>query len=236
MEIGKSILQEVLKYTGKSKNSLAKAIGLPRSQNLYDIESEKVKRISSELSEKISLTYPEINRNWLLTGEGSMLLNSTVKNSLSTNPGVSFAPKGRFRKRSKIDLVKFYDSDFAAGDIEFYDDRSAIKPAYEMDIPEFSGCTAFRTYGDSMEPMIKSGSILFGTRVEDWQSHLEYGQIFGIVCIDNRKYLKYIRKDKSKHETHYLLRSENKEYDDFELPKEKIKHIWLIHGWINKRN
>jgi phage repressor protein C with HTH and peptisase S24 domain len=87
-----------------------------------------------------------------------------------------------------------------------------------------------------MEPAIKSGSILFGTRVEDWQSHLEYGQIYGIVCTDKRKYLKYIRKDKENPKANFLLRSENQEYDDFELPKTKIKSIWLIHGWINKRN
>ncbi len=32
-----------------------------------------------------------------------------------------------------------------------------------MDIPEFAGCTAFRTYNNSMERLIKSGDILFGT-------------------------------------------------------------------------
>lgn len=146
------------------------------------------------------------------------------------------APKSRIEKRVGYGLVKFYDVDFAAGDVEFYEDSNSILPAYEMDIPEFAGCTAFRTYGDSMEPAIKSGSILFGTRVEDWQSHLEYGQIYGIVCKDKRKYLKYIRKDKDSPKLNFLLRSENKEYDDFELPKDKIKSIWLIHGWINKRN
>lgn len=146
------------------------------------------------------------------------------------------APKGRLNKRVGEGLVKFYDTDFAAGDIAFYEDNNTITPAYEMDIPEFAGCTAFRTYGDSMEPAIKSGSILFGTIVNDWQSHLEYGQIYGIVCTDKRKYLKYIRKDKENPKANFLLRSENKEYDDFEIPKVKIKSIWLIHGWINKRN
>lgn len=162
-----------------------------------------------------------------------------VENLINGKFGISDiikAPNSRLKKKIGVGLVKFYDTDFAAGDIEFYDDTNSITPAYEMDIPEFAGCTAFRTYGDSMEPAIKSGSILFGTMVVDWESHLEYGQIYGIVCSDKRKYLKYIRKDKDNPKTNFLLRSENKEYDDFELPKNKIKSIWLIHGWINKRN
>jgi len=39
MKSGSEILKEVLEFTGESKNSLAKAIKLKRSQNLYDMES-----------------------------------------------------------------------------------------------------------------------------------------------------------------------------------------------------
>lgn len=145
------------------------------------------------------------------------------------------APAGRLpKKHAPGEQIPFYDVDFAAGDIEFYNGQSTIQAAYTMDIPEFSGCTAFRTYGDSMAKLIRSGDILFGTRIDDWQSHLEYGQIYGIICMDKRRYLKFIRKSQ-KEETHFLLKSENENYDDFLLPKSKIKSIWLIHGWMNKR-
>ena len=135
----------------------------------------------------------------------------------------------------KKGTIIFTDADFSAGNsIEFYDDAAMINASYTMDIPEFAGTTSFRSYGDSMEPIIKSGSIVFATKIEDWASHLEYGQIYGIVCQDNRRYLKYIRKSK-KENSHFLLKSENEFYDDFEIPKEKIKNVWLIHGWLNKR-
>lgn len=151
------------------------------------------------------------------------------------NQEVSFIEKRRTLKNSNIITgIPFYDVDFAAGaDIQFYDDKHMIKPAYVMDIPEFSGCVAFRAYSDSMDPLIKSGSILFGTKIDDWIVHLEYGQIYGVVCTDQRRYLKYIKK--SKKESNFLLRSENKHYEDFEIPKDKIRNVWLIHGWINKR-
>jgi len=73
MNDGKAILLEVLAYTKESINSLSEKIGLKRSQNLYDIKSGKVKKISSELSEKICQAYPSLNREYLLTGEGELI-------------------------------------------------------------------------------------------------------------------------------------------------------------------
>lgn len=168
------------------------------------------------------------------------LQNGTSETHETPEPygNVTHAPVGKFPKKVGIAYkpVPYFDVDFTAGDIEVYDDHNAIQPAYMMDIPEFSGCTAFRVFSNSMERLIVSGSILFGTKVIDWADHLEYGQIYGIVCHDKRRYLKYIRKATQKEETHFLLKSENtEEFDDFLMPKSKIKSIWLIHGWLNKR-
>lgn len=194
--------------------------------------------LNSGTLEDIYSKYPDVSLEWLVTGKGDMygekinfMLNDPQKGYIKK------APNGRLDKRAKNgELIKFYEADFAASrDIEFFDDEATITPAYTMDIPEFAGCIAFRTYSDSMAPLIKGGDILFATKVEDWQDGLEYGQIYGITRTDRRRHLKYIRRSAS-HQTHFLLRSENADmYDDFELHKDKIKNIWLIHGWINKR-
>ncbi len=147
---------------------------------------------------------------------------------------IGYSPEGRFPKHKGDGLIPFYNVDFAAGgDVMMFDDGS-VTPAYYMDIPEFYGCTAFRAYSDSMEKLIKSGNILFGTKEVSWLEHLEYGQIYGIICTDGRRYLKYIRRAEN-HKEYLLLRSENKDYDDFEIPKNLIRSIWLIHGWLNRR-
>lgn len=135
--------------------------------------------------------------------------------------------------RKKLEGVPFYDIDFIGGDMETID--AGVKPAYLMDIPEFSGCKAFRIYGDSMESIIKSGTIVFSTKVEQWDQFLEYGQIYGIVCMDGRRFCKYIRKDDDNPSDYFLLKSANRNYDEFSLPKTEVRSIWLIHGWLNKR-
>lgn len=92
-------------------------------------------------------------------------------------------------RRSKSNgslLVPYYEVDFYAGNSSELLDN-AITPAYYMDIPEFKGCTAFRAYSDSMENLIHSGNILFGKKIDDWRSHLEYGQIYGIKTTAKRQ-------------------------------------------------
>jgi phage repressor protein C with HTH and peptisase S24 domain len=131
-------------------------------------------------------------------------------------------------------LIPFYNTDFIAGNAELYYNDETIYPEYYMDVPEFSGSIAFRAFGDSMEPRIKSGNILFGVKRENWNLYLEYGQIYGVTCKDGSRYLKYIRKHADSN--FLLLKSENPNYDDMDMPKAHIKNIWLINGWIDKRS
>ena len=132
-----------------------------------------------------------------------------------------------------MNSIPFYNVDFVAGTLELYDDSVSV-PEYYIEMPDFKGCVAFRAYSDSMEEIIKSGSILFASKVNDWKSHLEYGQIYGIILHDNKRYLKYIRKSKTP-STHFIFRSHNDAYDDMDVPIAKVKSIWLIEGWLTRR-
>lgn len=183
----------------------------------------------------LALGIQKPNEPVLLHKESVTKSVTNQKDKKSYTSDIIMSPEGKVpRHLSNDELVPYYDTDFAANsDIKMIDDASAA-PSYYMDIPEFSGCTAFRAYSDSMEKLIKSGSILFATKIESWLEHLEYGQIYGIVCNDGRRYLKYIRRA-DKHKEEFLLRSENADYDDFDMPKQSIRNIWLIHGWLNKR-
>lgn len=145
-------------------------------------------------------------------------------------------PNGKYHvhkvpRRSALGQIPYYDVDFAAGTLDL-ENNQQTEPTYYMDVPIFSGCMAFNVYSDSMDPILSSGNIMFCTKLEDWQSHLEFGQIYAVTMSDGRRYLKYIRKGKD--DKCFLLRSENAFYEDFEVPKSKIKSVWLINGWMNK--
>ncbi|WP_052496533.1 S24 family peptidase [Pedobacter lusitanus] len=185
--------------------------------------SDKIKRI-------LEHSY-NINIKWLESGEGE-IYSVAPKEPINISESDITTLKRNVRKQKA--LIPYYNADFMAGNSDVFYEDGTIYPEYYMDVPEFYGCTAFRAYSDSMEPKIRSGAILFGVKVEDWQSSLEYGQIYGITLNDGRRFLKYIRRSQD-YKTEFILKSENPLYDDFEIQKTKIKNIWLIEGWLDKR-
>jgi len=74
-------LERILEHTGTTYNSFSKAIGLKRSQNLYDIRDGKVKNFSKGLTSDMVKQYPDLNVTWLISGEGEMLNTKTHSNT-----------------------------------------------------------------------------------------------------------------------------------------------------------
>ena len=72
---GSEKINEILLNLGIKAPTFAKRIGV-KYQRILDIQSGKVKKISGELANYIINTYPQFDKNWLLTGEGSMLKNT----------------------------------------------------------------------------------------------------------------------------------------------------------------
>lgn len=84
-------MKKVIAYAGVKTNKFSKTLGYNSPNKLYHIISGR-NDISREIAGDITRSYPEINRVWLLTGEGEMLNHShneatynTQKNNNSNN-------------------------------------------------------------------------------------------------------------------------------------------------------
>lgn len=223
MNYGQKIINRLLENT--TQEMLVEQLGSYQStiSAIKNGERNVPDRMAKKISEIFGYDYEKLMDRTELSDEPIKRIES--------------APEGKTKKRppNPDKQVPIYDVDFMAGNgIAMFEDAHQEVPMYYMDIPQFNGCEGFRAYNDSMEPKIKSGSILFGERLENWHEHLEYGQIYGIVCHDNRRYLKYIKKWHENPNEYFNLVSENTFYDEFEILKKEIKSIWLIHGWLNK--
>jgi plasmid maintenance system antidote protein VapI len=107
------VLKELVEHFGINYSQLAKSVGVP-SQSVYEAKNGKFD-ISKNLAQKIVGRYPEINRVWLLTGEGEMLTRATpttssfgdIKDSsIAVGDGAnssitSVAPSGDARRETK---------------------------------------------------------------------------------------------------------------------------------------
>lgn len=75
-------IQSVMDYLGMNKNSFSKEIGMSSNVTIGRIINENRKPHSTTLK-KIVSRFPQINYEWLLTGEGEMLITS--KSGLDEN-------------------------------------------------------------------------------------------------------------------------------------------------------
>jgi hypothetical protein len=73
-------LQAVLDWANLTANSFAMRLGLTRAEHLYQIKKGNF-GISPDLADRIVDIYPEINRDWLITGIGNMLLSDKPNNT-----------------------------------------------------------------------------------------------------------------------------------------------------------
>lgn len=78
---GSDVINKLLEYSEMNPKKFSEKIGLMRPQAIYDIQNGKTKNISQGMVDKIISVFPEIDRVWLLTGDGEML-----RESHSTSP------------------------------------------------------------------------------------------------------------------------------------------------------
>lgn len=101
-------LDQVIQWAGLSTHAFAMYIGMKRSENLYRIIRNK-ENLSIKLAMQIINTFPEINRNWLIHGEGEML----IKTERATNATIPLYEDINIEPIYSISLPNIKDVDFA---------------------------------------------------------------------------------------------------------------------------
>ena len=82
-------MEEIISYLKLNPKQFAESLGFDRPQAIYDVlnPSKKV-GISKNMAEKINSKYPYINKAYLLTGEGNMIIKENKGNVAQENSGV----------------------------------------------------------------------------------------------------------------------------------------------------
>lgn len=166
-------------------------------------------KITTATLKKIATAY-DLNFDWLLTGEGEMCAANEPTPEISYTEG-----------------VPYYDEDFLLGFDELAS-PSSESPEYLIRMPGYDKATLWcNASGHSMEPEINNGDIIALRLIED-ASFLPYGDIYGIITTNGMRTIK--RLGRSQREGYYRLIPTNKEYDEQEIPKEKIMIIYRVMG------
>ena len=204
-------LEQVVKWTGLSTNAFAMAIGLKRSENLYQIKRGSY-GISKELARLITVKYPMISRSWLLTGDGQMMISGAVGGSVTQQEGA----------------VPFFSMD--ASYLADVSDMGDLRPLYYISMPAFKGADfAAMCPGFSMAPDIPGGSIVIFKKVS--ADMLLPGEAYMVVTREFAT-IRYVRTIDGQPDSLLLVPCNEKDYDEMVVDKQKIEKLFLVKGII----
>lgn len=186
------------------------------------------KSIGHDKLESITEKYPDLNRDWLLFGEGEMLVDESGAQDRELQQAID-PSKG----------VRYYPNiPITASHLENMPNPSYDDLQYEvMSIRGFEGCIAFPAVGDSMYPRISNGDIVM---FKEWkENYISNGDIYLIVTRNGDRTLKYltlssIDEDGTKH---FLCKSANPDqnrFAPFEILGDDIVSLFVVYGCIKR--
>lgn len=203
MEKKERVMALVNHYTNGNKSQFAKMLGItPQTINTW------IARNTFD-AELLYAKCDDLSADWLLAGKGDMIRN--VAPNINQN-GVG---------------VPYFDVDFCGGFDMMLNDQTAVPTGY-INFPQYNRADSWANIsGHSMEPLISHGDIIALRKIEDWQTFILYGEIYGIMTEEYRT-VKRIRK--SDNPDNLLLEPINKGYDSTEIPKAVITGVWQVLG------
>ncbi|WP_235317826.1 S24 family peptidase [Porphyromonas gulae] len=209
--------------------------------------------IGAEKLEGILMAYPELNKKWLLAGEGSMLVNGSNnvvvggdnksnngnnRGNTTNNNYYSGCPDLAGNTKPTISGIEssgrpYYDVDFIGGFDLVLNDQT-VTPAYNIDFAPYNrdGIIWCNITGRSMEPEIGNGDIIAIKEVHDWQQYISYGEIYAIVTDNDMRTVKRVRK--GIHPESVLLVPTNSDYDTQEIEKSVIHRVFSVLGCLKR--
>ena len=221
METKKERLEHFIAAMGYSVREFERAIGVSNGTVRHITDA-----LSANLKEKISANFPQLNMNWLLTGEGEMLRSSKAAPS---QPDVNERPVLKEVTKGGLPLIPI---DAVAGFNGWDECGVSEMDCTHYDVPDFKTAHAdflIRVSGSSMYPKYSSGDILACRKIDEI-TFLQWGKVY---VIDSRQGAMVKRLFPIEGNADMVLcKSDNPNYPPFELPKEEIRSLSIVVGAI----
>lgn len=197
-------------YTGMSLKRIAEECSLGTPQTLYDIKNGK-HGISRDVASRIHARFPKVSLSWLLAGEGEML---SEDNDSSVLPVRDETPR--------VPLVPV--SAFAGPISAFTIDGVRGRECETVYSPTAGAELALTVSGDSMEPMLHDGTIIFIKKIND-EAFIPWGHTM-VLDTENGAFVKDVFP--GSHPDEVVARSKNDRYPDMVIPRGSIFGLYRV--------
>lgn len=208
----KDRIKKYLEYKHISKNKFYVQTGL--SIGFLDSGSS----LGVDKARIIINTYPDINLNWLILGEGDML-----RSDADAQEQVAAA------EPTAVGGIPLIPIEAMAGVLSGNSTQVMERECEHYNIPMFKGAEfLIRISGDSMQPKYYSGDIVACKRLP-LDTFFQWNRVY-VVDSEQGVIIKRVRRGSD--DRHIVFVSENTAYEPFELPLEKIYSIALVVGVV----
>ncbi|KAF2342868.1 helix-turn-helix transcriptional regulator [Flavobacterium tistrianum] len=215
-------MREYLDYKGISKYKFCNDLGF--SNKFLDNSSN----MGTDKACKILHYYPEINSEWLLTGNGPMIKEDNTSVMIMKNDRKT---ADTIHVNQEIPL---YDLEAVAGLRELFNSGEPQRVLDTIKIPNLPKCDgAISVTGDSMYPLLKSGDIVLYKETEF--ENIFFGEMYllSVKLNDWEEYItvKYVQKSDQGSE-YVKLVSQNSHHQSKDIHISKISALALIKASI----
>lgn len=220
-----------LKKSGYIKNQkdLGAMMGYSNESAFSQVLTGKVAE-PKEFTLKLKSLFPELNVEWINTGQGSVFNTSSVNEGSHTSLFASHNSV-EITSNSSFDGTRqvryFPNLEATGGNMQLFEDY--LEESVSLSIPRhFDADFALPLAGDSMVPLYHPGCIIL---VKRWlERFIEYGKVYLIVTKQGNRMVKYLRP--AEREDEVLCTSENSAYEPFTIPREDILALYMVKGCI----
>ena len=236
-----SRIKEFIDFKGLSVRKFEETVGF--SNGAFATQYKNNKSIGSDKIENILCSFPELNTEWLLTGNGEMLKSEGATEVIKT-PRVEIIEPIKVEGRSLMPKVVVVDDDdndriplvsvkAQAGYLEGYDDSNYIEELPTYSLPEMRNGTyrMFQVSGFSMYPTLQDGSYVIGKFVEDWE-WLGDNRVCVVVTERDGVIVKRVT-NRAREKGFLYCKSDNRDYKHIKVMLEDIKEIWECQAHIS---
>ena len=219
-------LDEIIKWAKINFQTLANKLGIDYLELMKIVNGEKA--APESLLNKIGQLFPSLNPVWLHTGKGSMLKEnkdiSTLEQSLiGYNNSNTAIGTGAIPLVSQTAAAGFGNENFSITEQdvkEYY-----VVPKFKHNRIDFM----VEVRGNSMYPKYNSGDVIACTILKE-STFIQWNKPHLIATREQGLLVKRILPSKEKE--FVVLKSDNKDYPEFEVLKKEITGIAIVVGVI----
>jgi phage repressor protein C with HTH and peptisase S24 domain len=222
-------LKKFIAKTGLSNNKFAEKAQISAPQLHTMINSENNFGIDKLF--KIFNAFPELNQEWLLKGEGSMLVNEKEKQKKAAS-SLEMPKVVTIDSEGKNNIVQI-DAQAAAGFPSNYDNPKYFEelPAFHLPLPQFQNGTfvSMQASGDSMHPTIYHHDWLVAEFLSDPATNIKDGYVHVVVTTDGVVVKRLLNRIEKRNKI--VLQSDNDQYPAYE---EDISNVLQVYKVVAK--